>query len=114
MGERESVARARRARRRCTGNLARTRDRYAVELLEAEEAARRILALVPGFSYLPDREVIRCLRRRGRSAALIRCTIGQHTVPVAGIFVPSPDNVLRSSAARLLPEVRFLAPLQTT
>ncbi|MDQ3875130.1 MAG: GNAT family N-acetyltransferase [Actinomycetota bacterium] len=30
-------------------------DRYAVEVLGAEEAARRTLALAPGFSYLPDR-----------------------------------------------------------
>jgi ribosomal protein S18 acetylase RimI-like enzyme len=30
-------------------------DRYAVAVLGAEEAARRILALAPGFSYLPDR-----------------------------------------------------------
>jgi GNAT superfamily N-acetyltransferase len=30
-------------------------DRYAVEVLGAEEAARRTLALAAGFSYLPDR-----------------------------------------------------------
>jgi ribosomal protein S18 acetylase RimI-like enzyme len=30
-------------------------DRYAVERLGATEAARRILALVPGFSYLSER-----------------------------------------------------------
>jgi GNAT superfamily N-acetyltransferase len=30
-------------------------DRYAVEVLGPEEAARRTLALAPGFSYLPDR-----------------------------------------------------------
>lgn len=30
-------------------------DRHAVETLGNEEAARRILALAPGFSYLPDR-----------------------------------------------------------
>jgi ribosomal protein S18 acetylase RimI-like enzyme len=30
-------------------------DRYAVEVLGAQEAARRTLALAPGFSYLRDR-----------------------------------------------------------
>jgi ribosomal protein S18 acetylase RimI-like enzyme len=30
-------------------------DAYAVETLGPEDAARRILALAPGFSYLPDR-----------------------------------------------------------
>ena len=30
-------------------------DRFVVEVLGAEEGARRILALAPGFSYLPDR-----------------------------------------------------------
>jgi hypothetical protein len=30
-------------------------DRYAVETVGSEEAARRILALASGFSYLPDR-----------------------------------------------------------
>jgi GNAT superfamily N-acetyltransferase len=30
-------------------------DRHAVEKLGAEDAARRILALAPGFRYLPDR-----------------------------------------------------------
>ena len=30
-------------------------DRYAVETLGREEAARRILTLAPGFSYLPER-----------------------------------------------------------
>jgi ribosomal protein S18 acetylase RimI-like enzyme len=30
-------------------------DRRAVEVLGAEEASRHILALAPGFSYLPDR-----------------------------------------------------------
>jgi ribosomal protein S18 acetylase RimI-like enzyme len=30
-------------------------DSYAVEVLGAGEAARRTLALAPGFSYLPDR-----------------------------------------------------------
>jgi GNAT superfamily N-acetyltransferase len=30
-------------------------DRYAVGTLGSEQAARRVLALAPGFSYLPDR-----------------------------------------------------------
>jgi ribosomal protein S18 acetylase RimI-like enzyme len=30
-------------------------DRHMVEMLGADEAARRIVALAPGFSYLPDR-----------------------------------------------------------
>lgn len=33
-------------------------DRYSVEILGAEEAARRTLAPAPGFSYLPDRWLV--------------------------------------------------------
>lgn len=45
-------------------------DRYAVELLGAEEAARRILALVPGFSYLPDRWHILSVREQAAGFVL--------------------------------------------
>jgi ribosomal protein S18 acetylase RimI-like enzyme len=45
-------------------------DSYAVEVLGAEEAARRTLALVPGFSYLPDRWHVLSVREQAAGFVL--------------------------------------------
>ena len=45
-------------------------DRYAVEVLGAEEAARRTLGLAPGFSYLPERWQVLSVRSEPAGFAL--------------------------------------------